>query len=145
MVLITLHIFLCMLHYFSSHTRIRINPVICFMTRKNRRRQSKDDFWGQHFKQHEVLGGLPNRSASTQRTILLYAAGTSYDLRKTHFSSLEGGRAMGAMLSGSALSHKGKNMASSWGFPQTLIFFLKIFLKALRTKTNTAHCRAHEK
>ena len=134
MVLITLHIFLCMLHYFSSHTRIRINPVICFMTRKNRRRQSKDDFWGQHFKQHEVLGGLPNRSASTQRTILLYAAGTSYDLRKTHFSSLEGGRAMGAMLSGSALSHKGKNMASSWGFSQNLIFFKRFFSRHLGQK-----------
>ena len=109
------------------------------MTRKNRRRQSKDDFWGQHFKQHEVLGGLPNRSASTQRTILLYAAGTSYDLRKTHFSSLEGGRAMGAMLSGSALSHKGKNMASSWGFSQNLIFFQKIFLKALGAKTKNIY------
>ena len=46
-----------------------------------------------------------------QCAILLYAAGTSYDLRKTYFSSLEGGRAMGAMMSGSALSHKGKKMA----------------------------------
>ena len=104
------------------------------MTRKNRRRQSKDDFWGQHFKQHEVLGGLPNRSASVQCAILLYAAGTSYDLRKTYFSSLEGGRAMGTMMSGSALSHKGKNMVSSWGFSQNLIFFKRFFSRHLGQK-----------
>ena len=51
------------------------------MTRKNRIRQSKDNFWGQCFKQLIVLGGLPNRSVFMQLAILLYAAGTSYDLR----------------------------------------------------------------
>ena len=102
------------------------------MTRKNRRRQSKDNFWGQCFKQLIVLGGLPNRSVSTQCAILLYAAGTSYDLRKTHFSSLEGGRAMGTMLSGSALHTKEKTWCPSWGFSQNLVFFQKIFLKVLR-------------
>ena len=140
MVLIALHFFLCTLHYFSSHTGIKLNPLICFMTRKNRRHQSKDDFWGQRFKQHIILWGLPNRSASMQSTILLYAAGTSYDLRgKFPFQFQKGGGQWTTYcMSGLALSHKGKNMAASWGFSQNLIILKKDFSRGIQGKNE--HC-----
>ena len=107
----------------------------------------KTTFGDSVFKQHIVLGGSPNRFASTQCAISLYAAGTSYDLQKTHFSSLDGGRAMGAMLSGPTLHTKEKTWRPSWGFffSQNLIFLQKIFFKALRAKTNITQCGAHEK
>ena len=138
MVLIALHFFLYMLHYFSSHTGIKLNPLICFMTRKNRRHQR--DSWGQRFKQHIILWGLPKRSASMQSTILLYAAGTSYDLRgKFPFQFQKGGGQWTTYcMSGLALSHKGKNMAASWGFSQNLIILKKDFSRGIQGKNE--HC-----
>ena len=59
--------------------------------------------------------------------------GTSYDLRKTHLVSLEGGG--GAFGVGSCLHRKEKD-GFHWGFSQTFIFFQRIFSLTFRGKTH---------
>ena len=145
MVLIALHFFLCTLHYFSSHTGIKLNPLICFMTRKNRRHQSKDDFWGQRFKQHIILWGLPNRSASMQSTILLYAAGTSYDLRgKFPFQFQKGGGQWATYVWFSSFTQRKKHGGQLGLFTKFDNFKKRFFSRHLGQK-RTLHIVGHMK
>ena len=95
----------------SSHTKIKVNAwyinswqVIVEDTKgKDYIWDCKDDIWKQYFWEAWKVWGLSNKFVSTQLVIWLYAVGTSYDLRKTHLTSLErgGGVSNGSFVSGS--------------------------------------------